>query len=104
MKKYFDIIVIVAMAVTAGWNFNQNQIKVELSDLALANVEALAQNETGSSITGNCKSSVVTVTECKAVCICGAIWYPSPRVPKAVASNVSGRCSKCGSTHWNAYN
>ena len=44
-KKIFGAVLIAAMAVAAGWNFNQNKNEVELSDLALANVEALAQSE-----------------------------------------------------------
>ncbi|WP_293716711.1 NVEALA domain-containing protein [uncultured Parabacteroides sp.] len=47
MKKLFGIIIIAAIAVTAGWNFSQSQNEVELSDLALANVEALARREVG---------------------------------------------------------
>lgn len=34
-------------AVTGIWNFSQTQNEVELSDLALANVEALANGESG---------------------------------------------------------
>lgn len=45
MKKLFGIMALVAIAATAGWNFSQSQDEVELSDLALANVEALARNE-----------------------------------------------------------
>lgn len=45
MKKIIGIALIAVAAITAGWNFSQNQKEVELSDLALANVEALAQNE-----------------------------------------------------------
>ena len=44
-KKIFGAVLITAMAVTAGWNFNQSKNEVELSDLALANVEALARYE-----------------------------------------------------------
>ena len=44
-KKIFGAVLIAAMAVAAGWHFNQNKNEVELSDLALANVEALAQSE-----------------------------------------------------------
>ena len=46
-KKIFGVALIAAMAVAAGWNFNQSKNEVELSDLALANVEALAQGESG---------------------------------------------------------
>lgn len=45
-KKFFAVVLIAVMAVAAGWNFKQSQNKVELSDLALANVEALANPET----------------------------------------------------------
>ena len=42
MKKFIGIVLI---AITAGWNFSQSEKKMELSDLALANVEALARGE-----------------------------------------------------------
>lgn len=45
MKIFFGIIAIVAIAAAAGWNYQQSQKEIELSDLALANVEALAQLE-----------------------------------------------------------
>ena len=44
-KKIFGAALIAAMAITAGWNFCQSQNEMELSDLVLANVEALAQYE-----------------------------------------------------------
>lgn len=53
MKKFFGIIAIAAVATAAGWNFNQSQNEVELSDLALANVEALATPETDEEFTGS---------------------------------------------------
>lgn len=37
--------IVVAVAALVGWNIQKNQEKVVLSDLALANVEALAQDE-----------------------------------------------------------
>ena len=42
MKKLLGII---AIAVVASWNSSQSQNEVEMSDLALANVEALADGE-----------------------------------------------------------
>lgn len=45
MKKYLGIITIAAIAAVTGWNYNQSQNDIELSDLALANVEALARGE-----------------------------------------------------------
>lgn len=49
MKRIIGIILIVVAAATGVWNFNQTQNEVELSDLALANVEALANGESGGS-------------------------------------------------------
>lgn len=45
MKKLFGIIVIATIAVAASWNFNNSKNEVNLSDLTLANIEALAQSE-----------------------------------------------------------
>lgn len=45
MRKLFGIIAVAAVAATAGWNFSQSLNEMELSDLALANVEALARYE-----------------------------------------------------------
>lgn len=45
MKKLLGIIAIAALVAAAGWNFSQSQNEVEMSDLALANVEALASGE-----------------------------------------------------------
>ena len=42
-KKFFGVIAFVAIATAAGWNYQQNKQSVELSDLALENVEALAR-------------------------------------------------------------
>ena len=44
-KKIFGAVLIAVMAVAAGWNYQQNKQSVELSDLAMANVEALADPE-----------------------------------------------------------
>jgi len=38
----------VALAVVAGWNYQQNQKEVAMSDLTLENIEALASGERGS--------------------------------------------------------
>ena len=40
-KKYFKIVAAVLVLVAAGWNMKQNNSNVGLSDLALANIEAL---------------------------------------------------------------
>lgn len=47
-KKIFGAVFIALVAITAGWNYQQNKQRVELSGLALENVEALASGETGS--------------------------------------------------------
>ncbi|MDH6342165.1 hypothetical protein M2480_002141 [Parabacteroides sp. PFB2-12] len=47
-KKIIGFVMVVAIAITAGWNVYQNEKEIGLSDLALANVEALA----------NCESAV----------------------------------------------
>ena len=36
-KKFFGVIAFAAIAVAAGWNYQQNKQEVELSDLALDN-------------------------------------------------------------------
>ena len=43
--KIFLAVLFTAIALAAGWNFSLSQNEVELSDLALANVEALARRE-----------------------------------------------------------
>ncbi len=44
MKKLFGIMALAAIAAAAGWNFSQSQNKMELSDLALANINGLVVN------------------------------------------------------------
>lgn len=46
-KKIFGVALIAAMAVAASWNFNQSKNETKLSDLAMANVEALANEDWG---------------------------------------------------------
>lgn len=47
-KKITGIIVLAAIALTAGWNCYQSSQEIKLTDLALTNVEALASGESGS--------------------------------------------------------
>lgn len=44
-KNILGAAIVAAMALAASWNYNQSKNEVELSDLALANVEALANPE-----------------------------------------------------------
>ena len=46
-KKIFSLVAIAAISLGV-WNYSENQNSVELSDFALANIEALANNESGS--------------------------------------------------------
>ena len=46
-KKIIGVIAFAAIAVAAGWNYQQNTNEVQLSDLALENAEALARGESG---------------------------------------------------------
>ena len=46
-KKIIGSVLIAAIAVAAGWNFNQSKNEMRLSELALTNVEALANGESG---------------------------------------------------------
>ena len=47
-RKFVKISFVVAMAMIGGINLFNAQKSIELSDIAMANVEALAQNEAGS--------------------------------------------------------
>ena len=61
--KIFWAVLFTAIALAAGWNFSQSQNEVELSDLALANVEALAriegQNDACANLTNSTCISIV---------------------------------------------
>lgn len=57
-KKIVGVIAVVAIAAIAGYNVYSSQNDVKLSDLALANVEALAQQgESGDSKVYCCGNS-----------------------------------------------
>ena len=47
-KKLMGIVTIIAIAAGAGYNVYASRSNVKLSDLALANVEALADSSEGS--------------------------------------------------------
>lgn len=46
-KKILGITIMAIVALAAGWNINQSDNNIKLSDLALDNVEALASGEGG---------------------------------------------------------
>ena len=58
-KKINAAVIIAALAITAGWNYNQSQNEMSISDLALENVEALAKNEDNK----GCKMSLLRICE-----------------------------------------
>ena len=43
--KILGVIAFAAIAIAADWNYQQNKQEVELSDLALENIDALARGE-----------------------------------------------------------
>lgn len=45
--KFFGIIIIAIIVIIATWNTVQNNRVIAFSDLALSNIEALANNEDG---------------------------------------------------------
>lgn len=45
-KKKVSLVMVAAIAVAAGWGIYLNEKEVNLSDLVLANVEAIANGET----------------------------------------------------------
>ncbi len=106
-KKILGATFMVAVMAVAGYNMYMSQSEFEMSELAMANVEALAYPEGGngkSSIQGKCKNSDISIMECKVLCPkCQETWYPSPRFYKATAYDVSGHCS-CGYSNWDNYN
>lgn len=46
-KKIIGTAFIATMFLAAGWNYLQNQQNTKMTDLAKANIEALASNESG---------------------------------------------------------
>lgn len=109
MRKVFSTIAVVA-ALFSGYSAYKTQSETKITEIALANIEALASNGEApiygvSTITGNCENqTVVSLLECSVYCTsCGSTWYPSPRVPHAKARNVSGSCA-CGYSNWSIYN
>jgi hypothetical protein len=53
MKKIIYCTIVAVITIAAGWNINQNRNEVTLSDVALENIEALADEGGGTSV-GTC--------------------------------------------------
>ena len=80
-KRIFNVGVFVAVALVAGYNVYSSQKSDDMSDMALANVEALASGE-GSS--GTCRWSRVYDSY-------GCVYHNC-------VSNGSGNVCSCGAT------
>ncbi len=76
MKKYIIRTAFVAVfALMAGYSVYTSQQEKTMSDLALANVEALASGESGTNTTWSCKGNV---NKCYVQCgLCGTKVGPS---------------------------
>lgn len=71
-KKIMYAVACVALAAIAGWNYQQSKQNVELSDLALENVEALASGEGGvQCYTNSSYTSICNIYDNYAPCPCG---------------------------------
>mgnify|MGYP000043291401 CR=1 FL=1 len=64
-KSIFKFLFVASFIIAAGYNASSLRQDAEMSDLALANVEALARNENGLMI--SCDGSSVVVI-CKRTC------------------------------------
>lgn len=88
-KKLFVAMIVVVVTMFAGYNIYASQKSIVASDLALANVEALASSE----LTIGCDNYSVVIKCEKACTSCWRMWtaingYGNP-------SKLSGRCL-CG--------
>ncbi len=72
-KKFLGIVAAVAVVAIAGVNYLQMNQDVELSDLALANVEALARGETTEDFCDDC--IYVSGAICKQTAFDGCMGY-----------------------------
>lgn len=70
------VIGVVAVCAVAGWNYQQSEQSKGLSELALANIEALArvEGDTGQSGRGTCYKTITTKKGSK-ILYCGTCTY-----------------------------
>ena len=76
-KKFFATLIVAVVVTFAGYNIYQSQRTVTMSDLALANVEALANDESDSKGTLYGNSSGTRYCCCPGTNTCGAAACPS---------------------------
>lgn len=91
-RKLFIGIVVMAITALAAWNVNYNSHTKGMSNLSLANVEALASGE----LTGNCSGDS---SSCELYCPnCSKPIMSSP-ASSGKPTNLSGPCPYgCGYT------
>ena len=83
----------VAVAALAGWNFIKSQNEAFLSELALANVEALASGE----IVIECDNSSMAI-RCQKTCLsCGTVWTAIGGY--GLSGKMKGQCT-CGALYF----
>lgn len=71
-KKVLGVIALAVFAAAAGWNYQQKKQEVELLDLALENIEALASSD----VVGHCNWATREVSAgWEAICIKGGPGY-----------------------------
>ncbi len=75
-KQMIKIVAVIALIATAGWNITQSEKEGALSDLALENIEALADPEEGDKGSGQCYNSITTQEGCL-VLYCGTCTWIS---------------------------
>lgn len=76
MKRIFLAVATVAVVAAAGWNYWQSKKTPRLSELALANIEALARGEedSGEHGTGKCYRTI-TDKEGSKILYCATCTY-----------------------------
>jgi hypothetical protein len=71
IKKIAGAVIVAAIVLIAGWNVIQSMSEVTLSDVAMANVEALAQESGGQN---DCWDTITTAVA-QQVLYCGTCTY-----------------------------
>lgn len=90
MKRVLFVIIVAVFTTVFFFKSISTNLK---SELLSENVEALAKTESIGNSTIKGDSSVVYIVECSVYCNkCKTVWYPSPKLPKAVAENVTRTC------------
>ena len=73
-KKVLFAVTFAAVTLLSGYNYVQNKSEVKLSDLALANVEALASGEGGGVMPQKCYKIVIMAEGVQTLYCQGCIW------------------------------